>query len=46
MWKVKVLDIKSNKVFEKELPSHEFYAFKRKCSHSKKVMIISELKVW
>ncbi len=46
MWELRILDLKENKIFEKTLPTDEYLKFKRKCSYSKKVKIISEMKVW
>lgn len=46
MWELRILDLDKNTIFEKTLPTNEYLKFKRKCNYSKKLRIISEMKVW
>lgn len=46
MWNVRVLNIKDNKTFELTLTDYDFYKYKKATLHSKKVRIISEMRVF
>lgn len=46
MWSLRIFNIKDNIIFEKTLPTDEYLEFKRKCRYSKKIKIISEMRVW
>jgi hypothetical protein len=46
MYHCRIKDLRTNKIFEKDIPSYEFDAFQRKCKYSKNIKIISQMKVW
>lgn len=45
MWVIRVLNLKTNKVFELTMNEYDFYEYKKSTKHSKKVRIISELRL-
>lgn len=46
MYQCRLLNLKTNQFFEKEMSTDELIKLERKCKRSKNLKIISKMKVW
>ena len=46
MWEIRIINLKTNQSFTKTMYTYDYEQFKKKCKYSKKIKIVSEMKVF